>query len=113
MCDSQWFKDSNKWQPHPKYKANYCARTSHIAVWERGFSHLQMTGDELHDSADSPVDRDGARRTNIKHSAGSIRGLRVSPGRFVWLCNPSSSRDFPISHTDNLATIKFSVLTIR
>ena len=37
---------------------------SHIVVWERDFNHEQMTGDELHDSAErGPVDRDGARRT--------------------------------------------------
>ena len=33
---------------------------------------------------EGPVDSDGARRTKSKHSMGSIRGLRVSPGRFVW-----------------------------
>ena len=42
-----------------------------------------MTGDELHDGAvRGPVDRDGVKS---KHSTSSIRGLRVSTGRFVWL----------------------------
>ena len=40
-----------------------------------------MTGDELHEGAErGPVDRDGVRR---KHSMSSIRGLRVSPDRFI------------------------------
>ena len=47
---------------------------------------LGVTGNELHDGAErSPVDRDGARSTKSKHSTSSIRGLRVSPGRFVGL----------------------------
>ena len=71
--------------PSPKYKAN-SARTSHIAVWERDPQSLGVTGDELHDGAErGPVDRDGARSTKSKHSTSSIRGLRVSPGRFVGL----------------------------
>ena len=75
-------------QPHPKYRAN-SARTSHIAVWERDPQSLGVTGDELHDGPErgprGPVDRDGARSTKSKHSSSSIRGLRVSPGRFVGL----------------------------
>ena len=72
-------------QPHPKYKAN-SARTSHIVVWERDPQLLGVTGNELHDGAErGPVDRDGARSTKSKHGTSSIRGLRVSPGRFVWL----------------------------
>ena len=72
-------------QPHPKYKAN-SARTSHIAVWERDPQSLGVTGNELHNGAErGPVDRDGARSTKSKHSTSSIRGLRVSPGRFVGL----------------------------
>ena len=72
-------------QPHPKYKAN-SARMSHIAVWERDPQSLGVTGDELHDGPErGPVDRDGARSTKSKHSTSSIRGLRVSPGRFVGL----------------------------
>ena len=72
-------------QPHPKYKAN-SARTSHIAVWEQDPQLLGVTGDELHDGPErGPVDRDGARSTKSKHSTSSIRGLRVSPGRFVGL----------------------------
>ena len=72
-------------QPHPKYKAN-SARTSHIAVWERDPQSLGVTGDELHDGPErGPVDRDGVRSTKSKHGTSSIRGLRVSPGRFVGL----------------------------
>ena len=72
-------------QPHPKYKAN-SARSSHIAVWERETQLLGVTGNELHDVAErGPVDRDGARSTKSKHGTSSIRGLRVSPGRFVGL----------------------------
>ena len=59
-------------KPHPKYKAN-------------SESHCGLTGNELHDGAGAergPVDRDGAKS---KHSTSSIRGLRVSPGRFVGL----------------------------
>ena len=45
-----------------------------------------MTGDEVNGGAErGPVDRGGARSTKSKHSTISIRGLRVSPGRFVWL----------------------------
>ena len=41
---------------------------------------------KLHDGPErGPVDRDGARSTKSKHSTSSIRGLRVSPGRFVGL----------------------------
>ena len=72
-------------QPHPKYKANF-VRTSHTAVWERHPQTLRVTGDEFHDGPErGPVDRDGARSTKSKHSISSIRGLRVSPGRFVGL----------------------------
>ena len=73
---------STRGRPHPKYKAN----SSHIAVWERDPQSLGVTGDELHDGPErGPVDRDGARSTKSKHSTSSIRGLRVSPGRFVGL----------------------------
>ena len=62
------------------------ARTSHIAICERDPQSLGVTGDELHDGVErGPVDRDGARSTKSKHSTSSIRGLRVSPGRFVGL----------------------------
>ena len=53
---------------------------------ERVTLPLGVTGNELYDGAErGPVDRDGARSTKSKHSTSSIRGLRVSPGRFVGL----------------------------
>ena len=69
----------NKWQPHPKYKANSGIREQsfnrddwgRVAPWrgaERG-----------------PVDGEGVRRTKSKHSTSGIRGQRVGPGRLVCL----------------------------
>ena len=40
-----------------------------------------------------PVDREDSRATKYPSNMWSFRGLRGCPGRFVWLCNPSSSRD--------------------
>ena len=64
----------------PQVQSQFCPNESYFRI------HLGMTGDELHDGAErGPVDRDGARSTKSKHSTSLIRGLRVSPGRFVGL----------------------------
>ena len=39
------------------------------------------------------VDRKHGQTKKYPSDTWPFRGLRVSPGRFVWLCNPSSLRD--------------------
>ena len=78
-------KVENKRATTPQVQSQFCPN-EHISVWERDPQSLGVTGNELHDGAErGPVDRDGARSTKSKHSTSSIRGLRVSPGRFVGL----------------------------
>ena len=77
----------------PQVQSQFCPNESHCRLGTRSQS-LGVTWNELHDGAEcGPVDRDGARSTKSKHSTSSIRGLRVSPGRFVGLQKPSPSRD--------------------
>ena len=45
-----------------------------------------------------PVDGEGARMKLPKYNTSSIWGLRGTPGRFVWLYNPSSWHDLLITY---------------
>ena len=46
-----------------------------------------------------PVDReDGTAKTSLSNNFNSLRVLGMSPGSFVWLYNPSSSRDLFTLH---------------